>query len=90
MSQTFGVIHILAASEATEYRLPKQSAILAGSRVGQNITRQGRPGMEAPLREFAASPTWKPLIKNSAERWTMSVAFIRICAAMHVRATAVP
>jgi len=46
--------------------------------------------MEAPLREFAASPTWKPLIKNSAERWMMSVAFIRMCAAMHVRATAAP
>jgi ABC-type uncharacterized transport system substrate-binding protein len=52
MSQTFGVIHILAASEATEYRLPKQSAILAGSRVGQNITRWGALGAEA-MQRFA-------------------------------------
>jgi putative ABC transport system substrate-binding protein len=39
-------------SEATEYRLPKQSAILAGSRVGQNITRWGALGAEA-MQRFA-------------------------------------
>ena len=43
MSQRFGVVDILIASEAAEYRLPKQpdqrmATVLAAARVGEHLT----------------------------------------------------
>jgi hypothetical protein len=49
MTQTFGIVHVLVASQTAEHRLPQQTnqrmaTILAGPRIGEHLTCQrGQP-----------------------------------------------
>ena len=72
MSQPFGVVDILIASEAAEYRLPKQpdqrmATVLAAARVGEHLT--GGRSCPEPIIEFApTSVGLDPAERRAAHR----------------------
>ena len=82
MTKTFGIVHILVASETAEHRLPQQAdrrmaTVLAGPRIGEHVAC--RRGQSKCVVKFAIAQliTYKPVTLTGYLRFPVATGLFR-------------
>ena len=82
VTKTFGIVHILVASETAEHRLPQQAdrrmaTVLAGPRIGEHVAC--RRGQSKCVVKFAIAQliTYKPVTLTGYLRFPVATGLFR-------------